>query len=598
MPDRQGGNGPDGGVLPWHAPRTGAWQPDVSRLGLLELGVRMAGLDDLRNAAGLSFDFSPGAQIPLSGAGRGQTGISHAIASTAYRDVPPDAILPANDGASVKPARFSLLEPNLGEAFTRAIEVRMLGGSRKPLIQSFGADSQTMVEHCLAAKRIRKERDRRLTMIMVVLGLLFLPGVLIWLGLFQLRRTIAGAQDRRVGMLGTLALWGITALVVLVVLWAPLSGIWRLYAWCALPAPLVGWYWAREICERAARNLRTHWAELAGGGGTGARIPEAVPQNPNDAEAERLRVGLAMIAAEQSSNLVHYAGPKGILGMGKRWGSWQLAEELQPSDPARGIDPFRSWDVARAIHDQLRLLERGPLHTGGFPAPSVVHWVVRHVGENAKEVSRPEGPMADGYSVSAIEVQRICNEQQFGSGDRHYLGVQFVLWDGELVITMMISVTVLHHTLRIEVTGHALGPVHGFFRGGPASKSRTVRNPVRFWRKTARPRPLVDAKEVVRLAARAPLTWFPKQLDTYGGGLILPEPFGLRHTWATSPWRHRFMVDDALRAATPVLRVAHAAALRVLAEHGVDVTRFDARSQALSGQVQAVDPRQADDYNV
>jgi hypothetical protein len=393
------------------------------------------------------------------------------------------------------------------------------------------------------------------------------------------------------GLLGLVAF-----LVVYGVLRLPVTGVWRIYTLAMLPAPVIGWYWARQVCERTAKTLRAYWADLVGGGGSGARIPEAVPQNPNDKEAERLRIGLAKLAAEQSSNVAFYAGTQGILGMGVRWGSWHLAEELRPRDPGRDIDPFRSWDVARAMHDQLRMLERGPLHTGGFPAPSIVHWVVRHVGEGAKEVSRPEGPQAEGYGFSGIEVQRICNESQFDSGDRHYLGVQWVLWDGELVVTMMITVTVLHHTLRIDVTGHALGPLHKFFREKPKAKKKKVRHPGKPWQTVERPVPLVDAKETVRLAARAPLTWFPKRLDKLGGTLALPEPFGLRHTWAVKPWNHRFMSDDVLRAATPVLRVAHAAAFKVLEENGVDITAFDARSQALSGQVQGVEPKKADEY--
>ena len=49
--------------------------------------------------------------------------------------------------------------------------------------------------------------------------------------------------------------------------------------------------------------------------------------------------------------------------------------------------------------------------------------------------------------------------------------VQFVLWDGQLVLTLMITVTVLHETLRIEVTGHALGPVNGLFTSKPEPKT-------------------------------------------------------------------------------------------------------------------------------
>ncbi|MGK5631967.1 hypothetical protein [Streptomyces sp. URMC 123] len=545
------------------------------------------------------FDFSPGAQVPLSGSA-GQTAATSALASAAYRDGPVTDLLKANSDdyqATVSAPRLSLLEPNFGEAFSRAVQNRMLGGARAALIQSFGVDAQVVVEHCLAANRIRKERDTRLTVVMLVFGVLFLPGVLLWLGAFQLRRSLAGAQNKRAGALGMALLLAVGVLAVIFLVKMPLTGVLGIYLRLMLVAPVVGWFWAKRIAERTAHDLRSRWDGLLSGGGVGAKVPEAVPQNPGDAAAERLRQGLARLTAEQQSNLVFYAGPKGILGMGTRWGSWHLAEELVSRDPAKEINPFRSWDVVRAIHDQLRLLERGPLHTGGFPTPSVTHWVVAPVGEGAKEVSRPSSTDTDGYRIKGAEIQRICNEQQFGSGNRHYLGVQFVLWDGQLVITLMVTVTVLHHTLRIEVTGHALGPVHGLFTTKPAPKTKEVSKSVKFWQTKTVRLPLVDAKEVVRLAARAPLTWFPPVLDHLGGKLTLPEPFGLRHAWADKPWRHRFMADDALRAATPVLRVVHQAALRVLAENGVDTERFGTRATFLSGAVQAPVPGTADVYN-
>ena len=86
----------------------------------------------------------------------------------------------------------------------------MLGGGRKPLIQSFGTEPQTVVEHCLAATRIRKERDTRLTAVMVVCGLLFLPGLLLWLLAFQLRTHHRQARTRTgVRALGTALLVGV-----------------------------------------------------------------------------------------------------------------------------------------------------------------------------------------------------------------------------------------------------------------------------------------------------------------------------------------------------------------------------------------------------
>ncbi|SCD54801.1 hypothetical protein GA0115246_102991, partial [Streptomyces sp. SolWspMP-sol7th] len=140
-----------------------------------------------------SFDFSPGAQVPLAG-GAGQTAPTGALASAAYRDGPVDAILGANTEwhkCGVSAPRVKLLRPDLGEAFAHAVQNRLLGGGRKPLIQSFGMEPQVVVEHCLAANSIRRARDTRLTVIMVLFGVLFLPGLLLYLGVFALRRSVA-----------------------------------------------------------------------------------------------------------------------------------------------------------------------------------------------------------------------------------------------------------------------------------------------------------------------------------------------------------------------------------------------------------------------
>jgi hypothetical protein len=544
------------------------------------------------------FDFSPGAQIPLTGTDGG-TAATQALASASYRDSPVTALVDINGATSVKPPRLSLFQPNLGEAFARAVQVRMLGAGRSQLVQSFGVEPQTVVEHALAASHIRKERDARLTVVMAVSGLLFLPGVLVWLGAFQLRKSLATlrAGGNRAGTLGGVVLAVTIAFTLLLVVKPPFTGFWREYMRVLMVAPVIGWYVAKRICERTAKDLRDRWAGLVAGSGVGAKIPGAVPRNPDQIRAESLRQSLAKLSAEQNSNVVFYAGPKGILGMGSRWASWQMAEELVPREGLAEINPFRSWDVVRAIHDRLRMLERGSLHTGGFPKPSVRHWIVVPVGEGASKISRPSGPEVDGFTVKDFEIQRICNNQQFGKGNRHYLGTQFTLWDGNLVITLMVTVTVLANTLRVEVTGHALGPINGLFTSGPPAKQKTVTKPLKFWETKTVSLPLIDSAEVVRLAARAPLTWFPPILDYFGGSMKLPEPFGLRHTWADKPWAHRFMADDALRAATPVLRAVHAAAIQVMAENGVDTSNFTSRSMALSGLVQSVEPKRADAFD-
>ncbi|MFD3504270.1 hypothetical protein ACFWWT_42625 [Streptomyces sp. NPDC058676] len=541
-----------------------------------------------------------GPQVPRTG-DEGQTA-TFALASAAYRDNPVRDILAANSEwhqSTVSDGRrwARIFRPNLGEAFSAAVIARMLGAGRKPLIQSFGAEPQAVVEHCLAANNIRRDRDNLLTIVMVLCGVLFLPGLLIWLLVFQIRTTVARTENKQAGALATALLVGVGALAVIFLVRTPFGGFWAWYARAAIVMPVVGWFWAKQICERTARDLRERWNSLLSGSSVGAKVPEAVPSSPRETAAEQLRQSLAQLSAEQQSNSVFYAGPKGILGMGTRWGSWQLAEDLVSRHPDREIHPFRSWDVIRSIHDKLRMLERNTLNTGGFPKASVRHWVVTPVGENANAVSRPEGTDVSAYQVKSHAIQDICNKQQFGAGDRHYLGVQWTLWDGQLVITMMITVTVLHETLRIEVTGHALGPVHSLFTSKPEAKEKEVAKQVKFWETRKVKLPLVDADEVVRLAARAPLTWYPPLLNWLGGTLTLPEPFGLRHAWADKPWRHRFMADDALRAATPVLRVVHAAAIRVLEENGVDTEKFGTRSAFLSTAVQDASPRKADVYD-
>ncbi|MFD9328111.1 hypothetical protein [Streptomyces sp. NPDC060065] len=545
------------------------------------------------------FDFTPGAQVPLSGS-EGQTAATYALASASYRDSPAEEILKADNEwhkSTVKPGKIKLFAPNLGEAFARAVQDRMLGVGRKPLIQSFGTEPQVVVEHCLAANRIRRERDNWLSAVMVLCGVLFLPGLLIWLLVFQIRSTIAKRDDKRASALATTLLVAVGALAVLFLLKMPFTGFWAWYARASIVLPVVGWLWAKQICERTAKDLRERWGSLLSGGAIGAKIPEAVPGSPGESAAERLRQELARLSAEQQSNSVFYAGPKGILGMGTRWGSWQLAEELVARDAAKEIHPFRSWDVIRSIHDQLRMLERGPLNTGGFTKPTIKHWIVTPIGENAKAVSRPGGTDVDAYTIKTHAIQDICNKQQFGSGDRHYLGVQWTLWDGQLVITMLITVTVLHETLRIEVTGHALGPVNPLFTSKPEAPTKEVAKAVKFWETRKVKLPLVTTDEVVRLAARAPFTWYPPLLNWLGGTLELPEPFGLRHSWADQPWRHRFMADDALRAAAPVLRVVHSASIKVLEENGVDTEQFGNRSSFLSTAVQDPMPRKADVYD-
>src|SRR4051794_8415101 len=94
-------------------------------------------------------------QVPISGSVEMAT---FALASAAYRDDEVVKILEANNEwheSAVKPSRkwATIFRPNLGEAFSQAVVNRMLGVGRKAVIQSFGIEPQTVVEHCMAANR-------------------------------------------------------------------------------------------------------------------------------------------------------------------------------------------------------------------------------------------------------------------------------------------------------------------------------------------------------------------------------------------------------------------------------------------------------------
>ncbi|WP_370072693.1 hypothetical protein [Streptacidiphilus sp. MAP5-3] len=523
------------------------------------------------------------------------SGATTSLSSLAYRDGDFERLLDLSEGVKHKSGRIRLLSPNLGEAFCEAVLARTLGATRKPMVPSYGAASRLVVEHCLEAEDVRHQRDKRLTLVAVVFGLLFLPGALLWLLVFEAARR-SGAKRREVvqnfGVLVAVLIAGLLA-------WRPgtVTGFWGDYLRVMCIVPVAGWFVARQICVRTSEQLRSRWRSLLEGGALGPTVPGAVPKGPDDHKAENQRKQLSKLSAEQDTNIVHYAGSKGILGLGPRWASWQLAEQLKPAPGFEEIRPFHAFDLVRKMDERLGRLKRSPLADGGVPGVDVKHWVVLPLGEGADEFGRPSGPEMDGFLMRPSAVADVANKQSFGSSPRHYLGTQFVLWNGQLVITMMTRVSVLSETLRIEVSGHALGPLPGWFGDKPKAPEKQVQKTGKFWEERTVTLPVVTNAEVVRLATRAPFTWNQGLLNWLGGSVKLPEPFGIRSAWAARPWSNRFMADDAINIAVPVLRAVHEATLDVLRDHDIDVERFQNRSQMLGSEAQGIRPFKADVYD-
>lgn len=543
-----------------------------------------------------------GPQVPRTDSAP-HTGATNAISSMAYRDSDVSALVGLNDGTGWSAGRMeSLFKPNLGEAFCQAVISRCLGKTRDPLVPSYGAEPRTIIEHCLEGEEIRRERDRKLTWIALGFGLLFLPGTLLWLAAYVTghERYGRGSARSRSGLRAAIQIGTVVLALALIWHFRGGGGLGGIYLQLMIPVPLIGWFWAKRICLATAQQLHQRWAGVLDGVGGGPRTSRSVPLKPEDAEAANLREQLARIAAEQDSNIAHYAGPKGVLGMGRRWATWTVAEQLDGVDGSDEFRPFRPYDVVRRMEGRLNALSKSPLVDGGIPSVRVKHFVVSAIGEGADKIGRADGPDMDGYSLRGHAVESVANKQSFGGGPRHYLATQFVLWQGQLVVTMLSTVTVLAQTLRVEVAGHALGPLPGLFYDKPSAPSKTVSKTSRPWETRKVTLPLVHNEEVVRLAVRAAFThfeWSVSLLRHLGGTLKLPEPFGLRSAWAAPSWGNRFMADDAIRVAAPVLRAVHAGMLDLLEYQDVELGKFEARVGGLSGEVQGVRPSRADEYD-
>ena len=529
----------------------------------------------------------PGRRSRCTGSA-GQTAATYALASAAYRDsAVTRSSRPTTSGTSrrSKPAARSqaVRAQSRRGVLPRRAGDRMLGGGRKPLIQSFGTEPQAVVEHCLAANRIRKERDTWLTVVMVLCGLLFLPGLLLWLLVFQLRATMRRAR----GQAGRRARHRRC--------WSALGGLRRALPDQAAVHRLLGAVLrARASSPRSSagsgpsgsasaprRTCATAGTACCPAAASAPRSPRRCRSSPGETarraaapgpgQAQR-RAAVQLRLLRRPQGHTRHGHPLGQLAA--RRGAGRRRTRARRSTPsAAGTSSGRSttscacWSAARCTPAASPSRRYG---TGSS----------RPIGEGAKEVSRPErhgrrGLPDQGPRDTATSATSSSSAAATGTT----WACSSTLWDGQLVITMLITVTVLHETLRIEVTGHALGPVHSLFTSKPAAKDeggRTRR--VRFWEtRRSSCRWSTPTRWSGWPRARR-FTWYPPLLDCLGGKLTLPEPFGLRHAWADKPWRHRFMADDALRAATPVLRVVHAAAIRVLEENGVDTEQFGSRS--------------------
>ncbi|GAA2992656.1 hypothetical protein GCM10020229_01410 [Kitasatospora albolonga] len=541
-------------------------------------------------------DMTPGAQIPRTDVGP-QTAVTQLLSSVAYRDgdVKDLEKLP---GVTVNGGKNLLFRPSVGEAYAKAIIARTLGAGRNPLVPSFGTDTRMVVEHCLAAEELRNARDRQLQVITLLTGVLFLPGTLIWLAVFYGRIWLKRKSPaNRHGAYNALLVTAAVGLAVLLALRPPVGGPFALYFRVMMLAPVLGWFLAKRLVLRSTIELRNRWGGLVEGSALAATVPKAVPRDDLDKKATDLRASLERLTVEQETNVHHYAGGKGILGAGMRWGDWQVVEELRPLEGRPDFRAFHPWDLSRKITARMSTLTQSEVGGGAMPHMAVQQWLVVDVPEGADEIGRPSGPDMDGYRMRDFALQTIANRQSLGTDSRHRTTVQLVLHKGQLVTTVVIGVTVMSNTLRVSVSGHALGPLNGLFGAKPKPKEIKVPKTGKFWEERTVVLPLVDNDEVVRQAVRAPFVKIPSLLAWLGGGIGLPEPFSLRGAWADQTWTSRYKADDVIFSIAPVVNAVLAATVEFLDEHDVDSSRLANRGGILKSEMQGSRPFKADRYD-
>lgn len=489
------------------------------------------------------------------GRARGEATVEQMLASVAYRELPLGEF--PGSGSDVA-ASVGLLRPSLGEAYARTVVRHMLARRGGAVIQSFGMSPRSVVEHCLDTLARRRRRDVQLLIVSLLFGWLFLPGTMLWLAALRFRSVIRpGAALQRAipaGAVAAGALW-------LTVHGLPLGGWLGWYSRFVLLAPPAGWFIAKNLTLRCAVDLRTRLLNVLDSD------PEASPpaQSPISHRLRaRYRASLEVLDAEQDSNVLFYDGAAGVMGLGRRWGSWQLTEAVHG-----GALPFRATEIIdQVIANLLDRQQRGATSSERGSA-LIYDWVLVDTSNHAGRIQRLVGIDVEGFGFSAAKV-RSKGHAPLGQDIRHPLGVQFSLQKGMLVVTLLVSVSVVGATLAVKVDAYALGPPLAQMLPPTASHWTQASTITRFRESEV---PLIG-DETVRLLARAALVCAPRLLERLGGALPAPEPFGLRQGWSTAPFSQPGMADDALRVVTPVLRAIYDAILEVMESHSVDTAQF------------------------
>ncbi|MEU7281593.1 hypothetical protein AB0A69_22895 [Streptomyces sp. NPDC045431] len=552
--------------------------------------------------------------------------------STAMTHVSPDVPDAVATGAGPRDAtRYLCAAAYTDPAFARRVVEDVLGDGLGAIAVSPGVDLVPVARHSLTARRLRRQRDRELT---VAFGVIALFGPL-WLVFARVAFGALGSAARprarqhavrgRELPYASGAVWRLAGTAVALLLVGVLAGTWL----SSLPLPglvkwLVGGYsWGISslvaVIVGGVLALRTVTAEeadvdarLRGALRRDAFDPEALPR-PGAVEpwaAERI----AAVAEAQRGNVTCYSGFSPFIGYGRQESQWTLSLPLLPAEPAPGagrdeppaaVADFTAWDVVERLRHRLRAaagglpVVPGPGRWHDDGAPGALTHDARLVGlavEDRVFVSGREltedGPFlpdplrAPATRLPAEELERIATHPDGVA--RHCLAAHLPLWGGEVVPSHFLHVAVVGRTLHLRCERFVLGPV----RRDLHAVDVLLRSPDDA-------RLALTVKALGRTGPAlwgAPRSWLADVLaERRRARRLLHEKMAadddpaydrgarvsVREEVQGPEYFHHFQFGDAQRVLNALDRHALAAVRDFLDEHGVDTADFRTQTQTI-----------------
>ncbi|WP_010472858.1 hypothetical protein [Streptomyces somaliensis] len=485
----------------------------------------------------------------------------------------------------------------------------MLGDRLGAVAVSPGVDLVPVARHSLTARRLRRERDRRLA---VAYGVIALSGPL-WLLFARLvLSSLAAASTAPVPYpavrgrhLPRPSVWRLVSAVAGLTAAGVLAGA----ALSALPLPgfvrwLVGGYGygvppLLAVAVGTGLAVRTVLGEeadidarLRGALRRGAFDPDGLPR-PGAVEPWAA-ARIAAVADAQRGNVRCYSGFSPFVGHGRRESEWTLSVPLLPAEPERAVAGFDAWDVVTRL--RRRLAEAA----GALPAPTAPGsrggaelTVEDRVFVSGRDLAGDERFLPDPLRPPATRlpeeaVRRIALRPDGAA--RHYLASHLPLWGGEVVPSHLLHVAVADGTLHLRCERYVLGPVrrdlHAVDLLPPASAGGTGRRALlpgalrrtggALWRA---PRScLADALAEHRRPRRLRSELRAAREDpAFDRGARL----SVREAVQGPEYFHHFQPVDARHTLDALDRHALAAVRDFLEEHGVDTADFRTQSQTI-----------------